>query len=425
MLYGLADCNNFFVSCERVFRPDLQTKPVIVLSNNDGCAISRSQEAKDLGIKMGQPLFEIQPLIEKYGVEIFSSNFALYGNLSNRVMSMLSRYTPHLEQYSIDEAFLDLTNLRQTNEQYHDYGVEIVRIVKRATGIPVSLGIAPTRTLAKMASKYAKKYKGYKGACVINSDEARQKALQLFPIEDVFGIGRRHLKKLRQLGVKTALDFTQKNPEWVQNQMTITGLRTWMELQGQTCLRLDDLPMKQSITCSRSFANNGLSDLKSLEGSVATFVADVARKLRQQKSVCTQMLVFAHTSLFVSSEAQHFIQLQINFSMPTADTLLMTDMAVQAIRKAWVNKKFRYKKAGVMVWNILPDKNLQTNLFEQRDFTKLNKLWQTIDAINNKNSSPIIKTAVQGKQQREMMAQNHRSPEYTTNWNELWTIKTS
>ncbi len=422
MLYGLADCNNFFVSCERVFRPDLRTKPVIVLSNNDGCAISRSQEAKDLGIKMGQPLFEIMPIVEKYEVAVFSSNFALYGNLSNRVMSMLSHYTPHIEQYSIDEAFMDLTNVCKSDEEYRQYGIEIVDMVKRATGIPISLGIAPTRTLAKMASKYAKKYKGYRGSCLINSEESRQKALKLFPIDDVFGIGRRYVKKLKQAGVNTAWDLTCKSADWVKNQMTITGLRTWNELQGYDCLQFDELPMKKSITCSRSFADNGLTELKALEGAIATFTADVARKLRQQKSMCTQMLVFAHTSLFVNSISQNFIQLQINFSMPTSDTLLMTDMAVQAIRKAWVARDYKYKKAGVMVWNILPDNNIQTNLFEQRDYTKLNKLWQTIDAINRKSGSSLVKTAVQGKEQREMMAQNHRSPEYTTNWNELWTI---
>jgi len=421
-LYGLADCNNFFVSCERVFRPDLQDKPVIVLSNNDGCAISRSQEAKDLGIKMGQPLFEIQPLVDKYNVAIFSSNFALYGNMSNRVMSMLSHYTPLLEQYSIDEAFIDLNNMCRTNEQYHDYGVEIVQTVRRATGIPISLGIAPTRTLAKMASKYAKKYKGYKGACLINTDEAREKALRLFPIEDVFGIGRRHVKRLNQAGVRTAWDFTQLSAEWVRNQMTITGLRTWQELQGIDCIRLDELPMKKSITCSRSFADHGLTDLNSLEGSIATFAADVARKLRRQRSLCTHMLVFAHTSLFVDSQSQNFIQLQIQFPQPTADTLQITDAAVQALRRAWVNRNFHYKKAGIVVWNIVSDKNFQTDLFDERDIMKINKLWKTIDQINSRTGSPVVKTAVQGKQQREMMAQNHRSPEYTTNWNELWTI---
>ena len=396
-----------------------------MLSNNDGCAISRSQEAKALGIKMGQPFFEIMPLVNKYGVAVFSSNFALYGNLSNRVMSMLSKYTPHLDQYSIDEAFLDMSNLKSTTEEYHQYGVEIVRRIKRAMGIPISLGIAPTRTLAKMASKYAKKYKGYQGACVINSDEARQKALQLFPIEDVFGIGRRHIKRLHSVGIDTAWDFTQLSAEWVRNQMTISGLKTWQELQGFDCIKFDDLPMKKSIMCSRSFADNGLTELRDVEGSVATFVADVARKLRHQHSLCTQMLIFAHTSLFVQSEAQNFIQLQINFRLPTADTLQMTDAAVQAIRSAWINRGYRYKKAGVMVWNIMPDTNLQTDLFDERDHSKLKRLWQTVDAINLKSGMPLIKTAIQGKQQREMMTQNHRSPEYTTNWNELWTIKTT
>lgn len=422
MLYGLADCNNFFVSCERVFRPDLAHKAVVVLSNNDGCAISRSQEAKDMGIKMGQPLFEFQSLVNAGKVVAFSSNFALYGNMSNRVMSLLGNYTPCLEQYSIDESFLDLSGLKKNNEEYHEYGVDIVRTIRRAIGIPISLGIAPTRTLAKMASKYAKKYKGYKGCCVINTAEAHEKALKLFAIEDVFGIGRRYLKKLNQAGVKTAWDFTQLSAEFVQNMMTITGLRTWQELRGKDCITLDNLPMKKSITCSRSFAN-GITELRELEGTIGTFVADVARKMRSQKSVGTQMLIFANTSPFVAAERQNYIQLQITFPVPTADTLQMTNAAVSALRQHWQNKGFIYKRAGVMVWNLTSGSIVQGDLFDQRDVTKLNKLWKAIDTINSKNGNQLIKTAVQGKPQRDMMAQNHRSPEYTTNWKELWTIK--
>ncbi|MCF0205845.1 MAG: Y-family DNA polymerase, partial [Bacteroidales bacterium] len=236
-LFGLADCNNFFVSCERVFRPDLRNQPVVVLSNNDGCVISRSNEAKALGIKMGVPLFQITQEVGKHNIAVFSSNYRLYGDMSQRVMSLLSTYTPKLDQYSIDEAFLDFSNMGDY-EYLHNYGKQIVADIYKGVGIPISLGIAPTKTLAKMASKFAKKYKGYENCCIIDNDEKREKALKLFDIADVFGIGRRTYDHLKKYGIRTAMDFVKLNGEWVKSAFSITGYRTWRELQGESCLQL-------------------------------------------------------------------------------------------------------------------------------------------------------------------------------------------
>ena len=245
-LFGLADCNNFYCSCERVFHPELNNRPVVVLSNNDGCVIARSNESKALGVKMGAPFYQVRQLLDDNHVAVFSSNYTLYGSLSHRVMSLLSQYTPHLDIYSIDEAFLDFSDMEKGCD-LKAYGEQLVRQVSKSTGIPISLGIAPTRTLAKMASKYAKKYKGYHGCCLMDTDEKRQKALALFPIEDVWGIGRRISKQLEYFGIHTAADFAAKSERWVRQHFNVTTARTWKELNGVNCISVDELPQKQSI----------------------------------------------------------------------------------------------------------------------------------------------------------------------------------
>ena len=253
-LFGLADCNNFYCSCERVFHPNLRDKPVVVLSNNDGCVVARSEESKRLGIKMGVPFYQVRDLLDKNGVAVFSSNYNLYGDMSSRVMSMLSSYFPKIYVYSIDEAFLDLSDIEDIDSVV-ELSRKTVKAIYKGVGIPVSLGIAPTKTLAKMASVYAKKHKGYKGVCVIDTDEKREKALKLFPIKDVWGIGRKHSKKLEYNGVKTAWDFIQKPEGWVRREMSITGLRTWKELRGESSIEIEDELYKKSICTSRSFPN--------------------------------------------------------------------------------------------------------------------------------------------------------------------------
>ena len=258
-MIGLADCNNFYCSCERVFRPDLIGKPVVVLSNNDGCIIARSEEAKALGYKMGDPFYQVKEKLEAEGVAIFSSNYTLYGSLSNRVMSMLSHYSPHIDQYSIDESFFEVDSsmaesffreyLKKTSTSpdyessdheslLHRYGARISADVLRAVGIPISIGIAETKTLAKIGSKFAKKYKGYQGCCLIDTDERRRKALSLFPVEDVWGIGRQIARKLDYMGIRTAAQFAEKKESWVRSHFNITTVRTWKELNGESCISI-------------------------------------------------------------------------------------------------------------------------------------------------------------------------------------------
>ncbi|MDO4511779.1 MAG: Y-family DNA polymerase, partial [Bacteroidales bacterium] len=352
-LFGLADCNNFYCSCERVFHPDLVGRPVVVLSNNDGCVIARSEESKRLGIKMGTAFFQVKDVLEKEGVAVFSSNYNLYGDMSRRVHTMLGRYTPKVDIYSIDEAFIDLSDMGDS-EYIADYGRRIVREVTKGTGIPISLGVAPTKTLAKMGSKFAKKHPGYKGCCLIDTEEKREKALKLFPIEDVWGIGWRSVQKLKYHGVKTAWDLTQKPREWVRRMLTITGERTWRELRGESCISIDELPHKQSICTSRSFPDSGLSRLADVEEAIANFAARCSAKMRKENTVCQAITIFAYTNRFRPEQPTDYIYQTFHPLVATADLNEVVGYAVKMLRAVWKGDgKFHYKKAGVLVWNII------------------------------------------------------------------------
>ena len=309
-LIGLADCNNFFVSCERVFCPSLNGVPVVVLSNNDGCIIARSNEAKKLGFKMGEPFFQAKLRIEQHGVAVFSSNYNLYGDMSRRVMSLLRKMTPSIEQYSIDECFLDMSNMG-TPEETRARGLEIVKRVGKGTGIPISIGIATTRTLAKLASKYAKKYPGYHQCCLIDTEEKRRKALAGMPIEDIWGIGRKQTQQLHELGIYRALDFAEKSKAWVRGHFNITTVRTWMEMNGISCIDTYEPPQKQSICTSRSFPDQGITDHNILVEAVANFASRCGKKLREQHSLCGQLTVFAYTSRFNENEPSDMISADV------------------------------------------------------------------------------------------------------------------
>lgn len=302
-MIALADCNNFYCSCERVFRPDLVGKPVVVLSNNDGCIIARSEEAKALGYKMGDPFYQMKEKLEAEGVTIFSSNYTLYGSLSNRVMSMLSHYSPQLDQYSIDESFFEVDksiaaaffqenqSSEKTDSLLHRYGARISSDVLRAVGIPISIGIAETKTLAKIASKFAKKYKGYQGCCLIDTEEHRHKALSLFPIENVWGIGRQIARKLDYMGIRTAAQLADQKESWVRCHFNITTVRTWKELNGENCISIEELPQKKSICTSRSFADEGISDKNVMEEAVANFPY-AAQRSYADKTVYVRVLPY-------------------------------------------------------------------------------------------------------------------------------------
>lgn len=419
-MIALVDCNNFFVSCERVFRPDLRNTPCVVLSNNDGCVIARSNEAKALGIKMGAPFYQVRQLLEDNGVAVFSSNYVLYGDMSRRVMTLLSACTPKLDIYSIDEAFMDMSGMGNP-EELSVYAHDIVKYITRGTGIPISLGIAPTRTLAKMASKFAKKYKGYHSVCMIDTDEKREKALKLFDIADVWGIGRRIARRLKSIGVETAWDFVQKSEAWVRRELTVTGVRTWKELRGESCICIEDLPNKKSICTSRSFPDEGISDLGLMEEAVANFASQCSRKLKEDGTVCGAMSVFAYTSRFRNDLPSDYMQFNVYFPVPTNDMMELVSMAVKVLRENWKTdgRCYYYKKAGVVVWNTCSDNAVQGDLFDAVDRYKRASLTKAIDEINRKNGFNTVRLAVQGYDMKWGLKREHVSKRFTTNINDI------
>mgnify|MGYP004568761425 FL=1 len=450
-MIGLADCNNFYCSCERVFRPDLIGKPVVVLSNNDGCVIARSEEAKALGYKMGDPFYQVKEKLEAEGVAIFSSNYTLYGSLSNRVMSMLSHYSPHIDQYSIDESFFEVDQSmaerffqenQKENETFlnedsllHQYGARISADVLRAVGIPISIGIAETKTLAKIGSKFAKKYKGYLGCCLIDTDERRHKALSLFPIEDVWGIGRQIARKLDYMGIRTAAQFADKKESWVRSHFNITTVRTWKELNGESCISIEELPQKKSICTSRSFAGEGISDKDVVEEAVANFAVRCAEKLRHQGSVCQGITVFAWTSRFNENVPEYTIHDSLTLPIATNAQEEIVGAALSILRAKYPKSmadsrpdrpdmSFHFKKAGVILWQISPDHPRQQDLFDPIDRSKQKKLMEAIDAINRKNGYGTIRQAIQGTDCRFDLKREYMSKQFTTNIHDILKVKT-
>ncbi|MBO7258648.1 MAG: Y-family DNA polymerase [Paludibacteraceae bacterium] len=415
-MFALADCNNFFASCERVFRPDLQGKPVIVLSSNDGCAIARSNEAKALGIKMGDPLFKIKDIVQKHKVAVFSGNMALYGDMSQRVRWVLQEYAPAIEVYSIDEAFLDLRGME--NIDFDVYAKHLSAQCWKMVSIPVSVGIAPTKTLAKIASKLCKQYPKLRGGCYMHRQQDIEKVLRTFPIEDVWGIGRRSVAKLKLKGINTAYQFTQLQEKNVQSMMGITGLRTWRELRGMPCIEFEDgFEAKQSICVSRSFSSE-IYDVKELQEQVANFASTMAEKARKQRSVVAEMLVFAYTNRFKENQTQDYANELVVFITPTADQRTIIAHAVQAVNNL-CKKNCGYKKAGVIATKIMAETDVMRSLFEDTELVKReNNITAAVDAINNTFGKGTIKLAVQGSGKIKTTSEN-QSPHYTTRWTDI------
>lgn len=420
-MYALADCNNFFVSCERVFRPDLEGRPVVVLSGNDGCVVSRSNEAKALGIKMGVPLYQIKALVEKEGVVCFSSNFSLYGDLSNRVMSIIRRHTSRFEQYSIDECFFQIDHIPA--ERQKAYCEQLVKDIRQGVGIPVSIGIASSKTLAKVASKYAKKYPGYHGVCEIRSEEQRQKALVDFEIGDVWGIGRRAKAKLTAAGVTTALQFAEKSSAFAQNLLHKPGLLTWQELRGKDVIDITELPMKQSITTSRTFAT-AITDQRLLEEQIANFCAHCARQLRTQKSVAQQVYVYAHTSSFRTDIEQHYLSELVTLPIATSNSQELISYALGAFRRAY-RTGVLYKKAGVVLLKIIPETAVVPDIFDEKDRTRENRLQRVLDHIDDRHGkrSIILGSQMHSASVEPVYKTEHKSPLYTTDLRDILTVK--
>ena len=431
-MYAVVDCDNCFVSCERVFQPELLGKPVVVLSNNDGCVVARSNEAEALGIKMGVPIYQIKNLCTKHDVQIRSSNYILYADMSNRVMSILrDEVGPgRLEQYSIDEAFLSI----ELAFDYRKWGEALVKKIGMWTGMPVSIGMAPTRTLAKAAVWFAKKWKGYNKVCIRENEEQREKALKSLPIEEVWGIGWRGKSKCDYYGIKNAFDFTYKSESWVRKLFTITGVRTWRELKGLSSIESVLTGDKQTICTSRSF--DGMEqDKGKLEMYISNYAAHCAQKVRAQKSVCSMVTVFLQTNHFREDLPQHDAGLTVTLLTPASSTNEIVKAALRAFRACY-KVGFQYKRAGVIVSGIIKSASIQQNLFdeltpEQRQ--KFNKLSEVMDSINRRMGNDTMILGIQqfpkdektGEQLnfRDLIKHDHRSKCYTTDINELIEVK--
>lgn len=420
-MFGLIDCNNFFVSCERVFNPSLRNRPVAVLSNNDGCIVALSNEAKALGLKRGNPYFQVKDICDRNNVAILSGNHRLYGDMSSRVMAIVSSIIPDIEVYSIDEAFMHIHGW--PDDQLQSVGRDIVRKVRRCTGIPTSVGIAPTMTLAKIASKFAKKYAGYHGACVINSDEARRKALSLTEVSDVWGIGRRLYPKFYNIGVDTALQFADMKRENVERMLNICGQRTWCELNGQACIELEQSePAKRQLCCSRSFGTM-LTTFDQLRQAIALFASIISRKLREQSSAAVSISVFIHTNAFRQDMEQYFNSAHRQLPEATSDTMTLTAIATQALRAVF-RKGYSYKKAGIIVHEVVNQSAVQPSLFtDPNERRRRSRLMNVLDSINSScvGHDRVHLAAYQPVD--ALVKSERRSPMYTTRFQDIISIR--
>lgn len=391
---------------------------MVVLSGNDGCVVSRSNEAKALGIKMGVPLYQIQGLVDKEGVICFSSNFSLYGDLSDRVMSIIRQHTSRFEQYSIDECFFNIDHVPA--DQQKAYCEKLVKAIRQGVGIPISIGIASSKTLAKVASKYAKKYAGYHGVCEIRTEEQRIKALSTFEIGDVWGIGRRAKAKLTTAGVTTALQFTEKPSSFARGLLNKPGLLTWQELRGQDVIDITELPMKQSITTSRTFAT-AITEQSLLEEQIANFCAHCARQLRMQKSVAQQLYVYAHTSAFRTDIEQHYLSELVTLPVATSNTQELISYALAAFRRAYRSGAL-YKKAGVVLLKIIPETAVVPDMFDTKDRDKDKRLQRVLDHIDDRHGKRAILLGSQMTSTQPVYKTEHKSPLYTTDLSDIITI---
>jgi len=416
-IIALVDCNNFFASCERVFRPNLVSKPVVVLSNNDGCVIARSNEAKALGIKMGAPAFKNEKLFERNGVNVFSSNFALYGDMSKRVMDTIRPEVDDMEVYSIDEAFLVFEG-PAAEERARALRVK----VEQWTGIPVSIGLAPTKTLAKIATRIAKKMPEMNGVFVLSSPADIARALQRCPVEDIWGVGHRSAAKLQSYGITNALKLSLADSGWVRRNLSVTGVRLQKELQGTVCSTVNDhAPRKKNIRTARSFGKE-VTSLAGLKESVGTFAVNCARKLRREGSCCSAVTVFVNTNPFKPQATQYNAARTIKLDVPTNDNLEIVDAAIRALREIY-RADCTYKKAGVLVGDIVPSEQVQLGLFDSVDRTKRGTLMKSVDSINDKMGRDKVRLAVQGFDRKWRLRQERLSPCYTTRFSEILTVR--
>lgn len=431
-MYGIIDCDNCYVSCERVFRPDLEGRPVVVLSNNDGCVVARSSEAKALGIKEGTPYFQLAQQFPNEKIAVFSSNYELYGDLTGRVVSIISQEAPAYFRYSIDECFVYLDGMENVDLQ--TWGENLYKRIKKWVGMPVSIGLAPNKTLAKTAARLAKKYPAYRHCCIIDTDEKRVAALKWLSVEDVWGIGRRYAARLQALGCATAYDFASHHKDWVRQVFNnINIVRTWQELNGEDCVPNEELAKKKSICTSRSF-NGMVSDFETLRTHVANYASRCAEKLRRQDTVATIVGVFVNTNVFREDLAQYWNFQETRLLTPSNSTTIIVRAATDVLRTIF-KPGFQYKKAGVVVMGIAPNSPIQQDFFDidAEQIQKLKRLDAAIDRINKINGS---ETVVIGSQQytskggkgkapvfASAMKQEFKSKNPTTRWSDIITLK--
>ena len=431
-MYGIVDCDNCYVSCERVFRPDLNGKPVVVLSNNDGCVVARSNEAKRMGIKAGMPYYQLAEQFPNQDIAVFSSNYELYGELTGRVVEIIRKESPAYFRYSIDECFVYFNGTGELDLK--GWGEKLHKRIRRSVGMPTSIGIAPNKTLAKMAGHFAKKYQGYHHCCLIDNDEKRIKALKLFPISEVWGIGRRYGTRLQAMGVQTAFDFAERNLSWVRATFkNIVVERTWHELNGEDCIPNEELAKKKSICMSRSF-NGMITDLDGLRTHVSNFAARCAEKLRQQGTVASIVGVFLHTNAFREDLPQYWNFQEMRLITPTNSSIAIVKAANNVLQKLY-RQDYHYKKAGVIIMGIAPNAPIQQDFFDitAEQIEKMRRLDAIVDCLNKVNGTEFIVLGSQqytskdceGKAYSFANAIKHdfRSKNPTTRWKDIITLK--
>ena len=420
-MIALVDCNSFFCSVEKVFHPGLRGKPVCVLSSNDGCIVALTPEAKALGLRRGDPIFKVRSIVEAHHVPIFSTNMQLYAAMSQRVTSLLRQSVLHVENYSIDESFCYLDGYEKIYN-LEDYMREVAENIRLCTDIPVSVGIAPSKTLAKMGSKFAKKYKGYRNVCLIDNEEKRRKALQLFDLADVWGIGRQTLARLQYFGIHTPLEFADQSETWVKGRFSKPGYQTWLELNGIPCIDTAEITRNQHICTSRSFGKM-VSDLSSLKASVATFAASCANKLRAQQSAAQSVTVFLSSNRFRDDLEQYANAATHTFLTPTADTLEITQAALRILQTIY-RPGIQYKKSGVVVGDISAADSVQGDLFDPvTRRPERRQLMGAIDRLNQRYGPKTVQLVVEGEKKQDWKVKaEHRSPNYLTCLDEILTV---
>ena len=421
-MVGLIDCNNFFVSCERVFNPRLQGQPVAVLSNNDGCIVALSNEAKALGLRRGDPLFKVKDTVERGKVHVISGNHRLYGDISNRVMTTIASIAGDVCVYSIDEGFIDFGAFRYT--EIENIGRTIVRKVRRDVGIPTSLGIAPTMTLAKIASRFAKKYGAYRGVCLIDNEYRRRRALELTPIGDVWGIGRRLVRRFTAYGINTAADFANMAEEDVNKIVNISGWRTWRELNGAPAIEVDanDVAPQQQMCCTRSFGHN-LTELSQLTEAMGIFATIIGRRLRRHNLAALSLTVFLQTNSFREDQPQYCNSSFYPFAEAVNDDMRLSAAAMEALN-AIFRRGYGYKRAGIIIGELCDAGHIQQSLFaDSSDCEKRERLMAALDAINSSSLSHDRIHIAAYMPVESVVRCEHRSPHYTTRLEDIITVK--